>query len=204
MKYHLILTGDVIHSRKHEVSKWLPILEESLAKYATTFDIFRGDSFQAEVLIENAFTTIFYLKSALRQVEGMDIRIGIGVGQITFQTQDIKKSTGEAFIFSGEALDSLTKESLEFRSPWLELNEIINLLLTLSSRLSDQWTVNMAETVKASFDSPHANQKEITKIVGRKYQSQISTELNKANLAKLKQVIDYCTTELNKYVNRNT
>jgi len=204
MKYHLILTGDVIHSRKHEVAKWLPILEQSLTKYAMSFDIFRGDSFQAEVQLDQVFIAIFYLKAALRQLEGMDIRIGIGVGQVTFQTQDIKKSTGEAFILSGESLDSLTKESLEFRSPWTELNETINLLLTLSTKLSDQWTVNMAQTVKASFDYPNANQKELTKIVGRKYQSQISTELNRANYSKIKQVIDYCTKELNKYVNHNT
>ncbi|VTP98071.1 Uncharacterised protein [Sphingobacterium daejeonense] len=102
----------------------------------------------------------------MRQFEGMDVRIGVGVGQVDFIDKDIKKSTGEAFILSGESLDSLTKESLEFRSQWKELDESINLILTLSTRLTDQWTANMAETVQAAMDNPKANQTEIDKNYG--------------------------------------
>jgi len=201
MEYHVILTGDVIHSRSHDATEWLPKLEGGIKKYALSYDIFRGDSFQAEVPVENCFQTVFYLKSKMRQLEGMDIRIGIGVGKIDFIDQDIKKSSGEAFILSGESLDNLTKESLEFKSNWKDLDECINLILTLATRLTDQWTTNMAETVHAAMDNPKANQTDLTKIIGRKHQSQVSTELGKANYSKINQVIEYCTKELKRYVN---
>ncbi|MCT1532608.1 MULTISPECIES: hypothetical protein [Sphingobacterium] len=201
MKYHVILTGDVIHSRSYEASEWLPKFERGIKRYAKSYDIFRGDSFQAEVSLEDCFKALFYLKAEMRQFEGMDVRIGVGVGQVDFIDKDIKKSTGEAFILSGESLDSLTKESLEFRSQWKELDECINLILTLSTRLTDQWTANMAETVQAAMDNPKANQTELTRITGKKHQSQVSTELGKANYTKINQVIDYCTKELKRYVN---
>src|SRR5690606_29454989 len=117
-----------------------------------------GDSFQAEVPIEACFQAIFYLKSEMRQLEGMDIRIGIGVGQVDFIDEDIKKSSGEAFVLSGQSLDGLSKESLEFKSQWKDLDERMNLILTLCTRLTDQWTPNMAETVQAAMDYPNANQ----------------------------------------------
>ncbi len=201
MKYHVIITGDVVQSRSHEAVEWLPSLEDGIKKYAVSYDIFRGDSFQAEITVENCFQSIFYLKAVMRQFEGMDIRIGIGVGDIDFKDKSIKKSSGTAFILSGQALDSLTKETLEFKSPWPDLDERINLILTLSSRLSDQWTSNMAETVKTAMDNPGANQTELTQIIGRKYQSQVSTELGKANYSKINQSIHYCTKELKQYVN---
>ncbi len=201
MSYHVILTGDVVHSRSHEAKEWLPKLEHGIKKYALTFDIFRGDSFQAEVPLGSCFQAIFYLKAEMRQLEGMDIRIGIGIGKVELLDKDIKKSSGEAFIYSGQSLDSLNKESLEFKSRWKELDEGLNLILTLSTRLTDQWTPNMAETVQAAMDYPEANQTELTKIIGRKHQSQVSTELSKANYSKINQVINYCTKELKRYVN---
>ncbi|WP_313368379.1 hypothetical protein [Sphingobacterium mizutaii] len=201
MSYHVILTGDVVHSRSHDAKEWLPRLERGIKKHALTYDIFRGDSFQAEVPIEACFQAIFYLKSEMRQLEGMDIRIGIGVGQVDFIDKDIKKSSGEAFVLSGQSLDGLSKESLEFKSQWKDLDERMNLILTLCTRLTDQWTPNMAETVQAAMDYPNANQTELTKIIGRKHQSQVSTELSKANYSKINQVIEYCTKELKAYVN---
>ncbi len=201
MQYHVILTGDIIHSRSYVSDEWLPRLEEGLRKYAKTFDIFRGDSFQAEVSVENCIRMIFYLKAAMRQLEGVDVRIGIGVGEIDVMAKSIKKSSGEAFVLSGQALDNLSKESVEFRSRWNELNEPMNLILTLATRLTDQWTTNMAETVHSALDNPQSNQIELTKIIGRKHQSQVSTELGKANYIKINQVIDYCTQEIKRYVN---
>ncbi|MGO1597210.1 MAG: hypothetical protein ACTHYC_00480 [Sphingobacterium sp.] len=201
MEDRVIMTGDIIHSRLFDSDQWMSQLEQGLAKYAQSYDIFRGDSFQAEIAIEDLFAAVFYLKATMRQFDGMDVRIGIGVGDIKFRAQDIKKSSGEAFVRSGKALDSLQKESLAFQSSWPELDERINLTLSLASRLTDQWTANMAQTVKAAIDHPKVNQTQLSKIVGRTHQSQVSTELRKANLTKILEVVDYCTNELKRYAN---
>lgn len=200
MKYHVIMTGDIIQSRLFGSQKWMPSLEQSLDKYAETFDIFRGDSFQAELPAETVFSAIFYLKATMRQLEGMDVRMGIGVGNINFRDSDIKKSSGEAFVRSGAALDSLQKESIAFQSNWSSLDQRMNLILSLATRLTDQWTTNMAQTVKAALENPQASQTQLSKIVGRTHQSQISTELRKANHNKIMEVIDYCTKDLLPYV----
>ncbi|MVZ66863.1 hypothetical protein GQF61_13455 [Sphingobacterium sp. DK4209] len=202
MAYHLVITGDIIHSRKYESGEWLPQLEKALKQYTTDFDVFRGDSFQAELPLDKLFSCVFYLKSVIRQKEGMDVRMGIGIGAISYRDSNIKKASGEAFINSGKALDSLSKESLAFISPWLDLDEQMNLILTLSTRLVDQWTVNMAEAVQMVMDYPDKNQTEITQLLKRTHQSQVSRELNKANYNKLDQVIQYCTKQLAIYVNK--
>lgn len=203
MTFHLVITGDIIHSRKYDSSEWLPQLEQALKLYSTDFDVFRGDSFQAELPLSNLFSSIFYLKSVIRQKEGMDVRMGIGVGEISYRDSSIKKTSGEAFVNSGKALDSLNKESLAFISPWEELDEQINLILTLSTRLVDQWTANMAEAVQMVMNHPDKSQLEITQLLKRTHQSQVSRELNKANYTKLDQVIQYCTKQLASYVDKS-
>jgi len=201
MSFHSIITGDLINSRTVETSLWLPVLEKSLEKYSTSFSIFRGDSFQLEVKLEDLFECLFYLKASLKSIEGLDVRLGVGVGSIVYADLDIKRSTGDAFIFSGESLDELGKENLSFKSYWATLDECVNLILNLSSRLVDQWTVNMSETVKATLEYPELNQVDLAKRIGRNHQSQLSKELNKANFGKIQQVIQYCTQELLKYAN---
>lgn len=200
MEHHIIITGDIIHSRLFESEQWMPQLEQSLTKHALTFDIFRGDSFQAELSAERLFPAVFYLKATMRQLDGMDVRMGIGVGDIKFRAQDIKKSSGDAFVRSGNSLDNLQKESLAFQSNCSPLDERINLILSLATRVTDQWTVNMAQTVKAAMDHPTVSQKELSKIVGRTHQSQISTELGKAHFNKILEVINFCTNDLLQYV----
>src|SRR5690606_663468 len=200
MENRIVITGDVIQSRSHGAHEWMPLLEHAITKYTGTFDIFRGDSFQAEVTADQVFESLFYLKSSLRQLEHMDVRIGIGVGNITFRGDDIKKSSGTAFIRSGEALDMLQKESLALRSDWSKLDERVNLILTLSTRLTDQWTPNVAQTVQAAMDHPKASQTQLSKIIGRTHQSQVSTELRRGHFSKILEVINYCTNDLLRYV----
>ena len=199
MSIHAIITGDLINSRKYDTSLWLPILEEALEKYSTSFSIFRGDSFQMEVSLDKLFESVFYLKASLKSIDGLDVRFGIGVGTVIYEDLDIKKSTGDAFIFSGESLDHLGKESIAFKSCWSGLDELVNIILSLSVKLVDQWTVNMSETVKATLDYPDLNQIDLAKKIGRNHQSQFSKELNKSNFGKIQQGIQYCTQELLRY-----
>lgn len=199
MNKHIIITGDVIHSRSHAVGEWMPMLEQSLKRYASNFDIFRGDSFQAEVPFSKVFEAVFHLKASLRTFEQMDVRLGIGMGAISYPDSDIKKSSGKAFVYSGEAFDQLGKETIAFKSEHTELDAQLNLIMSLSALLLEQWTVNLSETVLAAIENPSANQIELTQVIGRKHQSQVSVELSKANYPKIQQVIQYCTQVIEKY-----
>ncbi len=193
---HVIMVGDIVGSRQTQTDIWLPVLADSLKRYTKNFDIFRGDSFQAELSPEECFAFAFYLKAKIKSVGPLDIRIGIGIGGIDYLDDSIKNSNGQAFVFSGEAFDTLGKDLIAVRSPWTEYDEPINIMLDLSMELSDKWTVNMAESVAIAIENPEANQKELAEILKRKHQSQVSTLLNKAHFAQISKVVDYCTKEL--------
>ncbi|MGN0003542.1 MAG: hypothetical protein ACI35V_08910 [Sphingobacterium composti] len=193
---YAILTGDIVNSRHADIQEWLPILEESLKFYSNNFDIFRGDSFQVAVPLDKSIEAIFLIKSALRTVDKLDVRIGLGVGEVSYWDDHIKNSTGEALINSGEAFDTLDKELIYVKSPWAEWNEPTNIMLQLAMELAKRWTINMAQTVLMQIRTPTANQSELARLLKRKYQSQVSTELGNANWQKIKMTIDYCTKDL--------
>ena len=81
---HVIIIGDLVNSRSLHSSTWLNVLEEALTKYSKKFDIFRGDSFQAELQLENCLDAIYYIKSRIKSLENLDVRIGLGIGGIDY------------------------------------------------------------------------------------------------------------------------
>lgn len=195
---HAILIGDIVHSRQLDMALWLPVLEKSLQQYTKRFDIFRGDSFQAEVPLETWLECVFYLKARIKSLGKVDVQIGVGIGTIDHIGKEINRSTGEAFINAGEAFDGLKKDLIGLRSPWRDYDQPVQIMLELASELSSRWTVNMAESVAAALAHPAYNQQELTKLLNRKYQSQVSTELTKAHYNLIRKVIEHCTQELQK------
>lgn len=195
---HAILIGDIVNSREYKPTLWQPVLEKSLQQYAKTFDIFRGDSFQAELPLATCFEFIFYIKAQIKALGKLDIRIGLGIGEVEYSSKEISNSTGEAFLNAGEAFDTLKKNLIALRSPWREFDEPVQIMLELATELANRWTVNMAESVAIAIAHPDYNQQELTKILNRKHQSQVSTELTKAHYNAIKKVIEYCTQELQK------
>jgi len=191
-----VITGDLINSRKTDARVWLPVLEDALSWKIHKFDIYRGDGFQAEVSLDQLFQVLFYLKARLRSVKNIDVRMAVGIGQVTFNDRHVKTSSGQAYIYAGESFDQLKKETLGIKTPWEELNSTLELLLQLSTEIADRWTENMAESVAMAIRHPEKNQVELAQLLNRKYQSQVSTELNKAGYFKIQRVIDYCTSQI--------
>jgi len=190
-----ILTGDIIESRQADPKIWLPALETALRQSAQKFDIFRGDSFQAEVKLEDTFKTVFYLKSAMLHVN-LDVRIGVGIGEKEVDALHIKNAFGSALIYSGEAFESLKRDTISVKSANLEYDNMCNIMMALSADLCGRWTSNMAEIVMSTLLHEDSNQIELARLLNRKHQSQISTALQKANYGSIKKAIDYCTQEL--------
>lgn len=174
---------------------WMPILNAALKQYAVKYDIFRGDSFQAEFALKDVFVAVFYIKAALIQVK-LDARMGIGIGEQSLNAKHVKHSFGTALLNSGEAFESLKRNSLMLKSTSADFDEMCNVMLALTTELTSRWTVNMAELVMTSLQYPALSQLDMAKFLNRKHQSQISTGLQKAAYPKLKSAIDYCTNEL--------
>lgn len=196
MAIHVIVTGDLVNSRTTNSQIWLPVLEDTLNNCSTSYDIYRGDSFQAELDCSSFLETLFYIKARIKTIEQLDVRLGVGIGTIESRDSHLKNSTGQAFLYSGEAFDSLKKELFVVKSSDTAWDDLTNSSLALAFELANKWTNNMAETVAASIQYPSYSQQDLAKILQRKHQSQVSTELGKASWIKIKRAIDYCQQEL--------
>jgi len=163
-----ILTGDIINSRSISSEKWLPLLKTAfndLGKTPKTWEIYRGDSFQVEVeTIENALLFAIKLKTILKKIKNLDVRIAIGIGTKNDNYNNITEGSGEAFINSGKAFDTLLKkQNLVIISPWNDIDKVFNTALALALLTIDNWTVNSADFVLKYLKKPDTTQKIIAK-----------------------------------------
>ncbi|MGW9683997.1 transcriptional regulator [Flagellimonas sp. 2504JD1-5] len=193
-----VLTGDIKNSTEHKVQKWMPLLKQALNRYGNEpaqWEIYRGDSFQLEVVPEKAMEAAIYIKACLKQLKGIDVRMGIGIGKKDYSSEKITESNGTAFVNSGKCFESLKKQNLGVKSANTTFDEHINLLLELALLTMDDWTPAISKTVKSALENPEMNQKELGSIFN-KSQGNISEELNKAGFDEVKKMIQFYTTQL--------
>lgn len=157
-----VITGDIINSRNTSNEVWLTKLKEVFREF-NAGEIYRGDSFQIE--IKDVKTVLFkaiFIKSYLKTIKDIDVRMAIGIGEKNFTSETVNEANGEAFINSGFAFDNfLKKQTLAIKTPFEEINEEINIGLSLGLLIMDNWTQNSAEFVKKSLQNTTATQKEI-------------------------------------------
>ena len=162
-----VITGDVISSKTVATEAWLTRLKRVLGKLGQepkNWQIYRGDSFQLEIAsAEAALEAALLIKASLKTVKGIDVRMGIGIGKKSYTAAQITESNGEAFIYSGEAFESLAKQkvTMAIKSPWPEFDEDINVLLKLALTFMDKWLVNYAEVIRVSLLHKTLSQKEL-------------------------------------------
>ncbi|NBP67239.1 MAG: transcriptional regulator [Cytophagia bacterium] len=159
-----IITGDIINSRKNKTKLWLPVLKKTLARTGQSpqnWEIFRGDSFQVEVKNPaDALLTAILIKAHIKAIKNLDVRMAIGIGEKDFTANNITESNGEAFIHSGERLESLKqeKQNLAVKSRWSEFDRDINLYLRLALIAMDNWSTSAADLIKILLDNPDVTQ----------------------------------------------
>ena len=193
-----ILTGDIINSKDHKASKWLPLLKQALSRYGTeplVWEIYRGDSFQLETAPEQALKAAIYIKAHLKQIRHLDIRGAIGLGEKDHVAEKITESNGTAFVRSGECFDGLKKQTLALNSGNEAFDATINLMLQLATLTMDNWLPAAAKIVCAVLKHPGANQKEIAALLD-KSQSTISEALIRAGFDEVQKMIHFYRTQL--------
>ncbi len=114
-----VLTGDIVNSTKLIVAaeeKLLKELRDILSPYKHEF--FRGDSFQAyvddpapalRIALRCRTAAIGLLPEEADLIS--DVRISIGIGEVSGVVSDLATAKGEAFLLSGRGLDEMKKES---------------------------------------------------------------------------------------------
>lgn len=183
-----IITGDIIKSRTQiNPEKWINVLKTTLTNLTNnkaSWEIYRGDSFQIEIKdIYTSFISAVYLKACIKTIKNLDVRLAIGIGNKSYEGKNITESNGEAFMFSGETLETLKKEkqNLRIKTNHFKIDYELNLYFKLALIAMDNWTVNTAEIVKLSIENPDALQSELGKLIGIN-QNAVSTRQKRAYL----------------------
>lgn len=193
-----VITGDIINSRKDTPEAWLPNLKKALSTYGkepTQWEIYRGDSFQLEIPPEKALEAAIHIKATLKQKKGIDIRMGIGLGEKDYSSEKITESNGSAFVFSGECFENLKKQTLAIKSSSEVFDTTINVMLQLATLTMDNWLPATSRAVKTSIEHPQANQKELAALLN-KSQSNISEALIRAGFDEVQKMTQFYTTQL--------
>lgn len=152
-----IITGDIINSRKASDTRWLNELKNVLNEIGASpkyWEIFRGDSFQAEVADSaNALLHAIEIKAAVKQIKNMDVKMCIGIGEKSYEAENISESNGEAFVNSGEGYENLDKikQSLAIKSSIQAFDDEMNLYLKLLLIAMDNWSPKSAEYIALSL-----------------------------------------------------
>jgi len=195
-----IITGDIIDSRKGEVETWLPLLKEVLNQYGqepTDWEIFRGDSFQLSVAPKKAILAAFHIKSAIRQTKKHDVRMGIGIGEVRYNSNKTTESNGSAYIRSGECFESLKKQTLAIKTNNLELDNTINIMLSLALLTSNSWSFTVSKVIKKNIEHSETKQIEIANLLN-KSQSSISEALKRGGFEEIMNMNNYYEEQINK------
>jgi hypothetical protein len=209
MKKVAVITGDIVKSRfikDGDIEKLINSLKETfdelnekILSNRASFQIFRGDSFQA--IIPNpelALETAIIIRAKVRAFESRykekgskksnkpinyaytDVRTAIGIGDVRYFGDKISESQGEAFEKSGYLLDKLKKENerLGIISSWEKINNELNIESKLADAVISRWTANTSIAV-------------FHYLLDKKNQSELATILNISQPALHKRLVTY-------------
>lgn len=191
-----VITGDLIGSRKIDTSKWIDTLKAELQLFGDHWDIYRGDSFQLMLDAKDALLPVLHIKSAIKQIVGLDVRMAIGIGSVDYLASRVLESNGSAFVHSGECYEQLKKQTLMIKSDFAAFDEKINLMFSLATLNMDYWKPVTAQTVYYKLKYPSLNQQELMHKLGKKSQSAISEGLKRGGFDELRQLMDYFHSEI--------
>ena len=162
-----VITGDLVHST-NIAAKWRQTVVNVLHKCVADFlpltfvklEMYRGDSFQVVVdKPEYALAIAIALRAKLKAEtpDGQklwDARLAVGVGDISFESDNIVTSDGEAFRLSGHSFDHIGKKRLSISTPWPDFNTNIELVTRFADDLITSWKAKQARVVYQSLLFP--------------------------------------------------
>lgn len=162
--YKAVITGDIVNSTSIAF-EWRQCIVDALHASVADFvaltpirlEMYRGDSFQIIVdKPEYSLSVAVALRAKLRATtpenqEIWDARVSIGIGEISFESDNIVTSDGEAFRLSGRAFDSIGKKRLLIATPWADFNNAMELISRFADDIISSWSVKQSMIVYHSL-----------------------------------------------------
>lgn len=143
-----VITADIVNSTKIEeahrhllVDELDNIIQDLKRLSSLRCEMYRGDSFQALVddvkyCLEIAVLIRLGLKKSNLLKNGkLDARMAIGVGDVSYEHEQVILSDGEAFRLSGRTFDKLNKKRLLIATNINDVDEPLNVMLAFIDEL---------------------------------------------------------------------
>lgn len=187
-----VLTGDIINSKKVNSEEWLPKLKDYFIKVTNNvekWEIYRGDSFQIQVKIEEALITAICIRALIKTNSKIDVRISIGIGDVSFKGKKIIESNGTAFINSGEAFKKIKNNTLIIKTPFKEIDDYFNPIFKLLSFIMNNWKPVTSETIFYALINRDLLQKEIAEKL-QKDKTTVNRALKRGAYEEIIEIID--------------
>lgn len=183
-----IITGDIIGSshipdkQRELLLKQLHKIGKEVSEYTPLkLELFRGDSFQIRVeraekalWVATLFRAGLQMKTTPDSIANWDARLAIGIGTISFNSEHVVTSDGEAFNYSGHEFDGLGKRNMGIRSPWEDFNSEFFVSTAFADDIISNWTTSQSLVIYHT-------------LLTQKKQREIATDLNTSyqNISKL-------------------
>lgn len=190
-----VITGDIINSQKADNELWLPKLKrlfQQWSKSGENWEIYRGDEFQLKCRVDETFHHAILIKSLLKSIEQLDVRIAIGIGTEVYHSDRITESNGTAYVNSGRLLTEIKSngKTIAIQSENAKVNRDLNILLRWAALDMDKWTAATAEIIHQLLLNDGCTQEEIATMLNIT-QSSVSQRLKRANFELLQETDRY-------------
>ena len=193
-----VITGDIINSENYSASEWLGMLKKYFATLGDSpkdWEIYRGDEFQLRVPKARALEIAIGIKALIKTIKGLDVRMGIGIGEETYVGAGVSESNGSAYQRSGRTFESLKEAKINLTLATGDdfYDDTLNLLIKLALDFMDDWSIVSAEIVALVLENPTASQQEIAEQLGIQ-QSAVSQRQKRARLDLVLELLAYYRT----------
>lgn len=173
-----VITGDIVNSTYIATELRQTVLDalnvcvtDFLSLTLIKLEIYRGDSFQ--IVVDKPDYTLAVAIALRAKLKAMtpnkqqlwDARLSIGIGDISFESNNIVTSDGEAFRLSGRSFDNIGKKRLSISTTWPGFNKDIELVTRFADDIITSWTAKQAKVVYQSILFPKL-QKDLAEDLG--------------------------------------
>ena len=202
-RYAAVITGDIANSQhlsgsdlNHVLHVLTRELEKQVALFNGQFDVFRGDAFQAVIpRAQYSMQVAICIRLALKATTpSTDVRISVGLGEVSFDHDKVKTGNGEAFVRSGRALDKLKSQYLAFTSDDDGFNKHASLLTAFVDNHITSLTQTQAQTLLAYLCAKDKGHENIAKILA-KTRSNVTRILNASQYHLISDYLAYMASE---------
>ncbi len=127
-----LVTGDVFNSRGLEPRIWLDDLKLASISFGdepSSWFFLEEKAFNLMWMLWMLYLRANSLITPEKQLKNIDVRLAIGIGEVSYKSSVVAEYNSSAYVNSGESFYSLKKQNLTIKSPWINFDRSMNIII---------------------------------------------------------------------------